>query len=147
MTFIIQFILSFFSTIAFGIISNIPRRALLTSGLTGTCGWLIYYYIKIGLKSIAFANFVAAFIIGCCSVFFSKKKKIPMIIFYIPSLVPLVPGAPAYEAVRAFVENQPDLGFQKIMIVVTAAISIAGGLMMTTILEQAINHWLRKQKN
>lgn len=146
MNFIIQFTFSFFSTMAFGVLSNIPHRALLASGLTGGCGWLIYYYLNVNYDSIALANFIAAFVIGGFSILFSKKQKIPMIIFYIPGLVPLVPGGPAYEAVRAFVENQPDFGFQKIMVVATTAVSIAGGLMMTTLLEQILNHWLKRRK-
>ncbi|KFN91855.1 putative membrane protein [Tetragenococcus muriaticus 3MR10-3] len=75
MTFFLQFSLSFFSSAAFGIIANIPRRALLTSGFTGAIGWMIYFYLDQIFHSIASANFVAAFMIGCLSIFFSKKQK------------------------------------------------------------------------
>ncbi|MFZ1354837.1 MAG: threonine/serine exporter family protein, partial [Enterococcus aquimarinus] len=39
---LIQFLFSFLSTIAFGVITNVPRRTLLASGLTGALGWMIY---------------------------------------------------------------------------------------------------------
>ena len=81
MTFLLHFTLSFFSSAAFGFIANIPRRALLSSGFTGAVGWIIYFYLKHLFHGIAFPNFAAAFIIGCLSIFFSKKKKMHMTIF------------------------------------------------------------------
>lgn len=38
----VQFIVSFLSTIGFGIITNVPRRVLFWAGLTGACGWTVY---------------------------------------------------------------------------------------------------------
>ncbi|GAA3020528.1 threonine/serine exporter family protein [Tetragenococcus solitarius] len=147
MTFLIQFSFSFFSSAAFGFIANIPRRALLASGLTGAVGWIIYFYLNQLFNSIAFPNFAAAFMVGCMSIFFSKKQKMPMIIFYIPGLIPLVPGGPSYEAVRAFALEDPNAGFQKLMVVTTTAISIVGGLLITSLVEQIVNKWIRLRKN
>lgn len=147
MIFFIQFSFSFLSSAAFGIIANIPRRALLASGFTGAVGWIVYFYLNQFFNSIAFPNFAAAFIIGCMSIFFSKKQKMPMIIFYIPGLIPLVPGGPSYEAVRAFALEDPNAGFQKLMVVTTTAISIVGGLLITSLVEQIVNKWLRLKKN
>jgi len=146
-TFLVQFAFSFFSSAAFGIIANIPRRALLASGFTGAIGWIIYFYLNQFFHSGAFSNFVAAFMIGCLSIFFSKKQKMPMIIFYIPGLIPLVPGGPSYEAVRAFALGDPNVGFEKLMFVMATAISIVGGLLMTSLAEQLVNKWLRFKKN
>lgn len=70
-----------------------------------------------------------------------------MIIFYIPGLIPLVPGGPSYEAVRAFALEDPNAGFQKLMVVTTTAISIVGGLLITSLVEQIVNKWLRLKKN
>ncbi|MFM2490742.1 threonine/serine exporter family protein [Enterococcus avium] len=38
MNFIVNFLFSMFSTIAFSVITNIPRRAFLACGVTGSCG-------------------------------------------------------------------------------------------------------------
>ena len=77
---LIQFLFSFLSTIAFGVITNVPRRTLLASGLTGAVGWMIYILLKQANFPLGFANFIAAFMIGCASIFFSRQKKIPMLI-------------------------------------------------------------------
>jgi uncharacterized membrane protein YjjB (DUF3815 family) len=64
-----------------------------------------------------------------------------MIIFNIPSLVPLVPGGPAYKAVRELVLGNNSLAFENIMTVTITAGSIAGAFMMTSLVERIIIKW------
>ncbi len=76
------------------------------------------------------------------------QKKMPMIIFNIPSLVPLVPGGPAYKAVREFALGDNFVGFENLMIVVITAGAIAGGFMMTSVVEKIVNRWqIKRTKN
>lgn len=137
----VHIIAGFFSTVAFGVLTNIPRRALLASGITGCIGWLIYVRIHSHGGGLGVANFLATFVIGCFSIFFSRKKRIPMIIFNIPSLVPLVPGGPAYKAVRELVLGNNTVAFENIMIVMVTAGSIASAFMMTSLVERIIIKW------
>lgn len=137
----VHIIASFFSTVSFGVLTNIPRRALLASGITGCIGWLIYVGIHSHGGGLGVANFLATFVIGCFSIFFSRKKRIPMIIFNIPSLVPLVPGGPAYKAVRELVLGNNTVAFENIMIVMVTAGSIASAFMMTSLVERIIIKW------
>lgn len=137
----IQFLFSFLSTITFGVITNVPRRTLLESGLTGALGWMIYISLKEAQFPLGFANFVAAFMIGCASIYFSRKKKIPMLIFIVPSLVPLVPGGPAYLAVREFVLGDMNQGFFYMTVVIVTAGAIAAGFMMTSLVERIVVNW------
>lgn len=71
----VHIIAGFFSTIAFGVLTNVPRRALLASGITGCIGWLIYVGIHTNGGGLGVANFFAAFVIGCFSIFFPGKNK------------------------------------------------------------------------
>ncbi len=146
MNFIIQMIFIFLSTVAFGISTNIPRRALVASGFTGCAGWLVYLLLHNHGYGLGAANFFAALMIGCCSIFFSRKKKTPMIIYNIPSLVPLVPGGPAYKAVRELVLGNTLVAFENIMVVTITAGSIAGAFMMTSLIERIIIKWRRQQR-
>lgn len=141
MNFIVHFSFSFLSTVAFGVLTNIPRRALLASGLTGGLGWLTYILLETHGYGLALANFGATFIIGCISIFFSRRKKIPMIIFNVPSLVPLVPGGPSYQAVRELVLGNNYIAFENVMIVLISAGSIAAAFMMTSLVERLVLKW------
>ena len=145
MTIFIHLSFSFLSTVTFGILTNIPKRALVATGIAGTVGWMIYWSLKTIGYGLGSANFLAAFAVGCVSIFFSRRKKMPMIIFNIPSLVPLVPGGPAYKAVREFALGDNIVGFENLMIVVITAGAIAGGFMMTSVVEKIVNRWQVKR--
>lgn len=135
---VIHFLFSFLSTVAFGVLTNVPRRTLLASGLTGSLGWMVYFLMREADYSLGFSNFMAAFLIGCLSILFSRLKKIPMLVFIVPSLVPLVPGGPAYLAVREIVIGDGDKGLYYILIVAVTAGAIAGGFVMTTLVEKLV---------
>lgn len=147
MEWFIQITFSFFSTVGFGILTNIPRKALIAAGFTGTCGWLIFWQLKIHQVGLGGANFWAAFIIGCLSIFFSRKMKMPVIIFHIPSLFLLVPGGPAYLAIREFVLGDTKQAFIELSIVVVTAAAIAGAFMMSNLVERIVLKLALKRKN
>lgn len=135
---LIHFLFSFMSTVSFGILTNVPRRTLLASGLIGSLGWMVYFLMREADYPLGFSNFIAAFLIGCLSIFFSRLKKIPMLVFIVPSLVPLVPGGPAYLAVREIVIGDGDKGLYYMLIVAVTAGAIAGGFVMTTLVEKIV---------
>lgn len=138
MQIIIHILFSYFSTITFAIITNIPRKALNACGITGTVGWMLFYFTKNFDTGEFFAVLVGSIGIGIVSTYFSRKKKLPMILFNIPSLVPLVPGGPAYQAVRNIVLGQYELGFLFILKVVFTAGAITAGFMVTGIIERLL---------
>lgn len=138
---LVHFLFSFLSTVTFGVITNVPRRTLFASGLTGALGWMIYISLKNANLPLGFANFMAALAIGCASIFFSRKMKIPMLIFIVPSLVPLVPGGPSYLAVREFVLGNLSQGVHYVTVVVVTAGAIAAGFMMTSLVERLVVNW------
>ena len=135
---LIHFLFSFMSTVSFGVLTNVPRITLLASGLIGSLGWMVYFLMREADYSLGFSNFIAAFLIGCLSIFFSRLKKIPMLVFIVPSLVPLVPGGPAYLAVREIVIGDGNKGLYYMLIVAVTAGSIAGGFVMTTLVEKIV---------
>ncbi|MBL1226289.1 threonine/serine exporter family protein [Enterococcus sp. BWR-S5] len=146
MNIIFQFIYSYLGTVAFGVITNIPRKALNVCGITGAIGWMIFILTRELETGDAFANFFSALCIGLLSIYFSRKKKMPTIIFNIPSLVPLVPGGPAYQAVRSFVLDNYISGLHSAMTVIMTAGSIAAGFMVTNMVEKLLKRMAVKRQ-
>ncbi|EOI6007045.1 threonine/serine exporter family protein, partial [Enterococcus hirae] len=88
----IQFSFSFLATAAFAIITNVPRRALICCGLSGAFGWMIYWVcVDLG-DTPAFGSLLGSLGVAFISDLFSKRLKMPVTIFNIPGIVPLVPG-------------------------------------------------------
>lgn len=146
MYWLLQIFSGYTSSIAFGILTNVPRTALNACGLTGMISWLIYLGLRTLSFGLGFANFAAAFFIGLASIYFSRRQKMPMIIFTIPSLVPLVPGGPAYQAIREFVLGNTTLGFQHMLTVIITAGAIAAAFMMTSLVEQLVFQWYQTKR-
>ncbi|PIO82130.1 hypothetical protein BSQ39_00420 [Loigolactobacillus backii] len=123
---ILQLVFSYIATVAFGICTNVPHRALNACGLTGAAGWFVYWLlVQLDLGHML-PNLIGAFVIASVSLFFARMKKIPVIIFNIPSLVPLVPGGVAYRCVRALVLGNytQGIGFAIQVMMISGAIAV-----------------------
>ncbi|MHC5229156.1 threonine/serine exporter family protein [Enterococcus sp. LJL99] len=142
----IHILFSYLSTITFGIVTNVPRRVLNACGITGAVGWMIFWFSKNLSTGEIFANFLGSVGIGLVSIYFSRKRKMPMTIFNIPSLVPLVPGGAAYQAVRNIVLGDYVAGSQEALKVIMTAGAIAAGFMITGIFERILKAVIDKKK-
>ncbi|HBL3321243.1 TPA: threonine/serine exporter family protein [Enterococcus faecium] len=112
-TIFIQFSFSFLATAAFAVITNVPRRSLL------------------GSLGVAFISDL-----------FSKRLKMPVTIFNIPGMVPLVPGGLAYQAVRNLVTES----YREAAHYAVQAIMIAGAIALGLVLSEVFNHNIRNFK-
>lgn len=142
----IHILFSYLSTITFGIVTNVPRRVLHACGITGAVGWMIFWFSKNLETGEIFANFLGSVGIGIVSIYFSRKRKMPMTIFNIPSLVPLVPGGAAYQAVRNIVLGDYIAGSQEALKVIMTAGAIAAGFMVTGIFERILKALIDKKR-
>ena len=128
--------LSFFAAGAFGIIFNIPRKTLISCGLVGMSGWLFYRGYFHAFDDPIQATFIGAFIVAIVAHILAKIFKMPMIIFSVAGIIPLVPGSRAYNAMRNIVENDyaeaVDFAVQALMI----SGAIAMGLVFAEVLMQ-----------
>lgn len=146
---VVQISFSYLATVAFAIIINVPRRALNLAGWAGAIGWLVYWLLLYQLGTgRMMANLLGAFAIGLAGMVFSRVKKMPVILFNIPGLVPLVPGATAYQAVRALVLGELNDAIQLTVRVVMVAGAIAVGFMLAQLVAELTYraHWQATRK-
>lgn len=131
---LMQIICCYLATLGFGIIVNIPHRALNACGWVGVLGWLTYLCLKQLNSGTVLANLIAALVIGLSSMIMAKRAKMPMILFNVPSLVPLVPGGQAYKAVRNFAFGHDLLAINYLVQVTMIAGSIAMGYFISELI-------------
>ncbi|EIA18912.1 threonine/serine exporter family protein [Listeria fleischmannii] len=139
-TILVQFIFSYLATVTFAIITNVPKKALNACGLTGAFGWMFFFALKELGSGTVMATIAGAFVVAVASHFFAKYKHMPITIFNVPGIVPLVPGGLAFQAVRNFVLGQytEAIGFSVQVAMVAGA--IAAGLMLS----EVFNHSIRR---
>ncbi|MEB2301984.1 threonine/serine exporter family protein [Lysinibacillus xylanilyticus] len=146
MDYIIQLILSFFATAGIGVIFNVPRKNLIYCGFVGAVGWMIYFILTEHGMDIVYASFFSSFVIAIVAHLYARRFKMPMIIFIIGGIIPLVPGGMAYNAMRNVVEADYiqglQYGFKAFLI--TGAIVI--GLVFAEVLIQLVFRSVRTSK-
>lgn len=135
-----QLVTSFIATAAFAILFNAPKRSLIQCGLVGMLSWMAYFIlVEYDVDSIL-ATLVATFIVGVISQIFARFYKMPVIIFSVSGIIPLVPGGLAYNAMRRFVQND----YTEAVHFAVQAFMLSGSIALGLILSEVINQTLRK---
>lgn len=134
---VINVAFSYVASVGFALTINVPHRALNLSGISGTVGWMTYWFcFRAGMGRMV-SNLLGAFLIGILGLLFARIKKCPVTVFNIPALVPLVPGMPAYQAVRVFVAGDYTHGQELILRVAIVTGAIGLGFLLSTMCIEA----------
>ena len=107
-----QLLCSFFGTIAFSILYQVPRKYYISCGMTGATGWMIYRVMVQGVTP-AIASFFGVLVVVLMSRMLTVRMKCPITIFLVPGIIPLVPGAGIYFTAYYLVTNQLYLAAEK----------------------------------
>ncbi|MGM7634845.1 threonine/serine exporter family protein [Bacillus sp. Hm123] len=134
MDIVVQLVTSFIAAAAFGVIFNAPKESLLTSGFVGMIGWIVYYlFWKEGVNAVLSTG-ISAFVIAIISHVYSKRYKMPIIIFTVAGIIPLVPGGISYNAMRSFVQND----YNTALALAAKAFMISGAIAMGLIVSEVL---------
>ena len=146
MDYIIQFVSSFIATACFGTIFNVPPKTYFHCGLVGALGWIIYYALTEHGLDVVEASFFGAFVIAIVAHTYARRFKMPMLIFSVAGIIPLVPGGMAYNSMRNVVEDDYLQGLQYGLkaFLITGAIVI--GLVFAEVLMQLIFRGMHTRK-
>lgn len=138
MDIVAQLVTSFIASAGFGVLFNAPRQVIIQCGLVGMCGWILYFFLTTGEMNVVPATLLASILVGVLSHLFAKLFKIPIIIFYVSGIIPLVPGGVAYNAMRDFAQDNYHSGVELTAKVLLLAGSIAIGLMFSEVANKVI---------
>ncbi|MEK5330180.1 MULTISPECIES: threonine/serine exporter family protein [unclassified Lysinibacillus] len=143
----VQLIVSFFSTAGIAIIFNVPRKTLFHCGFVGVIGWMIYYLLTEHGMDVVDASFFSSFIIAIVAHLYARRFKMPMIIFIVAGIIPLVPGGMAYNAMRNVVEDDYLQGLQYGLKAFLITGAIVMGLVFAEVLMQFVFRAVRSSKS
>lgn len=129
-------VLTYIGTVTFGILLNVPRRALNLGGWIGTLSFLAYRLCMMASMGIAVANLLGALIIGILSMQAARYKRMPVINFNIPALVPFVPGGQAYQMIKNFALGNVSEAMSFLLQVAIIAGSIAFGFLLAELVNR-----------
>jgi len=85
-----------FAALGFAILFNVPQRTLLIIWLIAAAGGLVKLFLMQCEIGIVIATFAGASLVGVLSVYAAHNKHAPPLVFSIPCVIPMIPGAFAY---------------------------------------------------
>ena len=103
---IIQLIAAFFGAMGFAMVFNVRHSLVIYGALGGLLSWGLFLFME-----DIFANpFIACLISSSFSAFYAeimaRIKKTPASVFFIPSLIPHVPGGSLFYCMSAAVKSE-----------------------------------------
>lgn len=105
--------------VGFAILFNVPQRTLFPIGILSTLGGMVKFGVIHFDFGIVFASFLAAIIIGIVSIRMAHSKDSPPLVFYIPSVIPMVPGFFIYKMILGIMSltsvNDTDIYIQNLI--------------------------------
>ena len=143
MDYFIQFIYSFFATLAFNVLLQAPKRVYVINATIGAFSWILYKYLVALTGQTVFASMICGLYIGLFAGIFAINKKIPAITIYLPSLIPLVPGSGIYYTMYYFITQDLDQASSKSVETILMALSLAAGIFIATNLVNILNRIYR----
>lgn len=146
MDYVVQALLSFVAITCFGVIFNAPTKAIPYCGFVGAIGWTVYYVLfEQGVDEVQ-ASFVGAFVVSIVAHIFARRYRMPMIVFSVSGILPLVPGGIAYNTMRNIIELDYLTGMQNGMRAFMISGALAMGLVFAEVIMQIVFRLMRKGK-
>lgn len=124
--------MAFLATAAFSVLFRIPPRSILVAGATGLIGWIAQVLVSAIWGHPALAAFTGAFAVGLSGAWAARRRREPATVFVTPGIVPLAPGLPLYESMRAFAEGRSVEGALLGVEAAMVAAAIAFGVTAST---------------
>ena len=87
------------AAVGFGILFNVPRKAIVTVFILGFGAGFIKFILLHFHVHVVLASFIAALFVGVLSMPLAHKIHQPPVVFSIPPVIPMIPGYYAYETV------------------------------------------------
>ena len=123
-----QLFLAGVGTLSFAILFACPRRSLPYCALVGAVGWFVYELLTMfGLDSAA-ASLLAVIPLTLLTRIFAIVLKMPVTIFLLSGIFPLVPGAGIYYTAYYFIQGNNALALSNGISTFKIAVALAIGI-------------------
>ena len=133
-----QFLVSFIATSAFAVLFYAPRRCCLFCGMVGSLAWISYRAVSMISGSEALGCFVAALMLALLARFASILLETPTIVFLIPGILPLVPGAGIYYTAFHLFYGEGEKAFSQGLETLAVSGAISLGMLLAFFFPQAL---------
>ena len=118
-------LVALFASVGYAIVCNAPRKEIPYCGLTAFLCWLVYQLVLRHDGSSFLATLLATFAATGFARFLSYHRMLPTIVYHIPGILPLVPGAAVYRNLDSRFRLQLERSRMRRVIPAEACVTVA----------------------
>lgn len=141
---IVQCICAFTGALSFGVLFNIRGKNLVFAALGGSLSWFAFLISKSFIPTEIGQYFIAAAVISFYSECMAIIRKVPVTIFLVTSMIPLVPGGVLFYTMQNFFQGETTLGAEMGLKAFGIAGAIAMGILLMAFIVRAARQLMRK---
>ncbi len=117
-----------FGVVGFAVLFGVPRDRIIPAGIAGGFSWTVYrLLLELGINRFG-AIFASAATLSGLAEWGARRLRVPVSVFVVPGIIPLVPGADAYFSMLAFLHGKDQEGLRIAVQTMLSALSIAAGV-------------------
>ncbi|NLL47485.1 MAG: threonine/serine exporter [Firmicutes bacterium] len=130
---LIQALIGFLGAVTFAYIYRVPKDQLFWAGAAGALGWTICLVTRDVWGEIG-GVFLAATSVALISEVLARRRRQPVLVFLIPGVIPLVPGAKAYLTMLSFLRQD----YSEAIVLLVSTIMLAGAVAAGIIIASSV---------
>lgn len=131
---IIKLVFSTVSAFGFSIMFYVRPRRLPLATLGGFVTFAIYLLLGFYVESEFLCNMVASTFGGLYAELLARRTHVPVTVYTIPCVIPLVPGSVLYRTMSSLVQGHLGNALNYGLKTVTVALGIASGIMAGSVI-------------
>ena len=101
-----QCVIAALACMGYALICNAPRRELPFCAMNGFLGWFVYQLAYAQLHQAVAATLIATMLVTAMARILSFQREAPSILYHIPGVLPMVPGAAVYASMISALDGQ-----------------------------------------
>ena len=136
---------SFIASIAFGIQFNIRFRHIIAAAVGGIISQVIFNAAELGGSSEPLCYFFATCAIAVYSEFLARRLHVPVNMYLVVAIIPLVPGKLIYQAMTALINGETQSFADQCTAAFAAAGAIAMGIFAVSSIARVFRVVIRKK--
>ncbi|UQS86137.1 threonine/serine exporter family protein (plasmid) [Nicoliella spurrieriana] len=140
----VEFLFGFLSTWGFGVITNVPRRTLIASGIVGALAWLVYIFADGWGANVIVANLLPGITVGLFANVESMLIKTPVNLIFVPAVISLVPGALFYKSMEQLTLGLNMLAMHGLLKTLLIAFSLGIGFIIGEVCFRILKPLIRR---
>ncbi len=131
--YVIPLLTAALATLGFSILFYVHPRRLLLASFGGLLTMVVYLLAGLWLDGDVLPNFLAAVVGAGYAEISARITRVPVPVYMLPAVVPLVPGSGMYATMFNLVSGRYDAALSTGLTTLQVALGIAGGIVIASV--------------